>query len=324
MKRRNRNLVLFNLSALDVLAMAAGIFVLLAVMLMPYYRKTMDAHAELAEVRASVETLTAEIEGTRRAAAADLEAASETAASAAALESEAGQSRAAAVTLGRQARDARARAEQDDTAVSNMEEVFDKRIINAMDIVFVIDTTASMRPVIKDLALSIGGIARVLERLVPSLRVGVVAYRDYDTGGPWVTRPFPPTPTASGMARIQSFVEGLRTRSSNTPREAVLSGLSEALSLPLRSGAKKSIILIGDAAPHRKEEQATLQLARRWSAGGPERSVSALFIDTPSYRRFGSGDRGFFAELARSGGGQFNRHSGEMIESVLLSVLDTR
>ena len=82
--------------------------------------------------------------------------------------------------------------------------------------------------------------------------------------------------------------------------------------------------MIGDAAPHAREEAQTLALARRYAANGPERSVSALFIDTPSYRRFGTGDRGFFAQLAQSGRGQFNRHSGEMIESVLLSVLDSR
>ena len=44
MKRRNRDLVLFNLSALDVLATAAGVFVLLAVLMMPYFRKSLDAY----------------------------------------------------------------------------------------------------------------------------------------------------------------------------------------------------------------------------------------------------------------------------------------
>jgi hypothetical protein len=34
------------MSELDVLAMASGVFVLLLVMLMRYYRQTMDAHAE--------------------------------------------------------------------------------------------------------------------------------------------------------------------------------------------------------------------------------------------------------------------------------------
>jgi nucleoid-associated protein YgaU len=95
MKRRNRDLVLFNLSALDVLATATGVFVLLAVLLMPYFRKTLDAHAEIADVRASIERLEAEVEGARRAAASEAAAAAEIAAEAQALEVAAAQRRAA-------------------------------------------------------------------------------------------------------------------------------------------------------------------------------------------------------------------------------------
>ena len=64
MKRRNRDLVLFNLSALDVLATATGVFVLLAVLLMPYFRKTLEAHAEIADVRASVADTFLSVPGT--------------------------------------------------------------------------------------------------------------------------------------------------------------------------------------------------------------------------------------------------------------------
>ena len=38
--------------------------------------------------------------------------------------------------------------------------------------------------------------------------------------------------------------------------------------------------------------------------------------------QFGDGDREFFEELARAGGGQFNDLRGALIESVLLSVLE--
>lgn len=326
MRRRNRDLVLFNLSALDVLATATGVFVLLAVLLMPYFRKTLDAHAEIADVRASIERLEAEVEGAQRAAASEAAAAAQIAAEAQALEASAAQRRAATDELTREAERARARADQDETRVAELERAYDKRLIESLDLVFVVDVTASMRPAIRDLSLSLSGIVRVLQRLVPSLRVGVVAYGDYDTGARWSVRSLPPTPTQSAMAEVQGFVDWLARaiRSSRTPREAVYQGLREALSLPLRSGAKQSVIVIGDAAPHRNEESATLDLARRYLRSGGERSVSALFIDTPAYRLYGSGDRDFFAALARDGGGAFNEHSGQMIESVLLSVLDTR
>jgi multidrug efflux pump subunit AcrA (membrane-fusion protein) len=326
MKRRNRDLVLFNLSALDVLATATGVFVLLAVLMMPYFRKTLEAHAELADVRASVEQLEAEVEGVRRATAEEAAAAAEISVEAQATEAAAAQRRATTKQLKQEAERARSRADQDEQLVAALEQDYDKRIVEALDLVFVIDTTASMRPVIRDLSLSMSGIVRVLQRLVPSLRVAVVAYRDHDTGAGWTVRSLPPTPTSSSMAEVQAFVDWLKRaiRSSRTPREAVYAGLREALSLPLRPGAKQSIIVIGDAAPHRNEERRTLDLARRYVRSGSERSVSALFVDTPAYRLYGTGDRNFFAALARIGGGEFNEHSGGMIEGVLLSVLDTR
>jgi len=326
MKRRNRDLVLFNLSALDVLATATGVFVLLAVLLMPYFRKTLEANAEIADVRASVAELEAEAEGVRRASASEAAAAAEISAQAEAVAAAAARQRAATKELDREAERDRARADQDEQMVASLEQAYDKRIIDSLDLVFVIDTTASMRPVIRDLSLSLSGIVRVLQRLVPSLRVAVVAYRDYDTGGGWSVRSLPPTSTSGSMAEVQAFVDWLKRaiRSSRTPREAVYSGLREALSLPLRPGAKQSIIVIGDAAPHRREERQTLDLARRYLRSGSERNVSALFVDTPAYRLYGTGDREFFATLARAGGGEFNEHSGGMIEGVLLSVLETR
>jgi len=300
--------------------------VLLAVLMMPYFRKTLEAHAELADVRASVEQLEAEVEGVRRATAEEAAAAAEISVEAQATEAAAAQRRAATKQLKQEAERARSSADQDEQLVASLEQDYDKRIIEALDLVFVIDTTASMRPVIRDLSLSMSGIVRVLQRLVPSLRVAVVAYRDHDTGAGWTVRSLPPTPTSSSMAEVQAFVDWLKRaiRSSRTPREAVYAGLREALSLPLRPGAKQSIIVIGDAAPHRNEERRTLDLARRYVRSGSERSVSALFVDTPAYRLYGTGDRNFFAALARTGGGEFNAHSGGMIEGVLLSVLDTR
>ena len=326
MKRRNRDLVLFNLSALDVLATATGVFVLLAVLMMPYFRKTLEAHAELADVRASVEQLEAEVEGARRATAEEEAAAAKISVEAEATQAAAAQSRASTDQKEQEAERARSRADQDEQLVASLEQDFDKRIIESLDLVFVIDTTASMRPVIRELSLSMSGIVRILQRLVPSLRVAVVAYRDYDTGAGWSVRSLPPTSTRSSMAEVQAFVDWLKRaiRSSRTPREAVYSGLREALSLPLRPGAKQSIIVIGDAAPHRREERRTLDLARGYSRSAGERSVSALFVDTPAYRLYGTGDRDFFRLLARAGGGEFNEHSGGMIEGVLLSVLDTR
>src|SRR5918996_3344603 len=62
MRRPNREISIFTLSALDVLAMSAGVFVLLLVMLMPYHRKVLDAHAALEAARIAEADTTARVQ----------------------------------------------------------------------------------------------------------------------------------------------------------------------------------------------------------------------------------------------------------------------
>lgn len=323
MKRRSRELALFNLSALDVLAMATGTFVLIVVLLLPYYRKSFEANAEIADTRVAIAELQAETEELTRAATADADAARSSRARAASLESAAGEQRSMADSLESEAAAMQNQAGKDVRDAEELREILEKRIIKELDLVFVVDTTASMTPALEELSFSLSGIIRILERLVPSLRVGVVAYRDHDFGT-WVTRRLEPTPTDTGANRIYDFVGNLRAarRGGPTPQEAVLAGVREALALPLRPDAKLTIIVMGDASAHNYEQSATLQLARQFAGSGPRRNISALFISTPSQRRFGRGAREFFVELARAGQGEFKDHSGQMIESVLLSVLD--
>ena len=323
MRRRSREVSIFNLSALDVLAMATGAFVLLAVILLPYYRKTFEAKAAVEGLRVSVETLSAELDQTLRAASADEAAAADLRAQAESLFEKAAAAKEAATSREDEAASVAGRAADNERQIAEMQEIVDQRVIKALDLVFVVDTTASMSRVLRDLSFSMSGIIRVLERLVPSLQVAVVAYRDHDLRGQ-LLQVLPPTPTDRGAGRVQAFVDGLRpaSRGGNTPQEALFEGLERALSLPLRGAAKQTVIVIGDAASHSHKQAATLMLARRYATSSGRRSISTLFVTTESYRRFGSGDRGFFGELARAGGGEFNDHGGQLTESVLLSVLD--
>jgi multidrug efflux pump subunit AcrA (membrane-fusion protein) len=313
MRRRSRELSIFTLSALDVLAMATGVFVLLLVMLMPYHRKVADAHAAMdavriaeAETAARVQTL--EALGTLHRA--EAEAAE---AEAAALLAQAASLRQAAAEPRRQARRS--------TAAQAPEADVTTPVIEAIDLVFVIDTTASMEPVLREVAHSLRGIVRILERLVPSLRVGVVAYNDRDTGQvPVVT--LPPTPTEHGLARIVSFIEGLSasTVGSRTVEEDVYLGVTTATALPLRPEARQALVVIGDAAAHDYEQAQALFRAEAFVRGHDRRSISTLFVTTPSSLLHGNHARPFFVALANAGGGDFNDHAGSMIEGVLLSV----
>jgi Mg-chelatase subunit ChlD len=310
-----------SMSALDIMAMAAGTFVLLVVLLMPYYHKTFDAGDRLHDVRAAAaERMARQEAADRQATRADDEAArieAETAAAERAIAA----ARAATTSLRRQAAAARARAVSPPPAVEP-QRAGDTAVIRELDLVFVVDASGSMAGVIRELNLSLAGIVKVLERLIPSLRIGFVVYRDYDVDGE-VTRAMPLTSTVDRLPELLGFARRIETArvGGATVTEAMLAGLQRALDLGLRPGAKQTLIVIGDAAAHPHEEAEALALARRLAAGGPNRTVSTLFVTTQSYLRYGRGAREFFMRLADAGGGAFSDHRGELMESILMSVL---
>ena len=320
MKRRSRDIAIFTLSALDVLAMSTGVFVLLVVLLMPYFRKNFDAEAQLLAVQVAAAEQRAEAEDILRGATADQAAADRVRAEAERLEQAAADQQAAASSLRDEAAEGRAGAEA--RRIAEMEAIIDKKLIKELDLVFVVDTTSSMTRSLDELSQALSGITNVLQRLVSSLRVGFVAYRDHDLRG-WVTKSLPPLPVGSRSRDIRAFADSLRqpVQGGRTPHEALYDGLQEAFALDYRSGAKTVVVVIGDAASHPPVQGATLQRTRQFVDAAPRRTVSTMFVTTPSYMRYGSGDRDFFRSLAQAGDGEFTDHEGQMIESVLLSVL---
>jgi hypothetical protein len=313
MRRRSREMSIFTLSALDVLAMSTGVFVLLLVMLMPYHRKVADAHAAIDAVRiADAETI-ARVQTLEDLATLYRDEAEAAEAEAVDLAQSATSLEQAAAEQQRQARQSQAREERQGD--------IETPLIEAIDLIFVIDTTASMEPVLREVARSLRGIVRVLEAMVPSVRIGVVAYNDRDTGQmPVVT--LPPTPTDHGLARVVAFIEGLSasTVGSRTVDEDLYLGLTTATSLPLRPEAKQAIVVIGDAEAHPYEQAQALFRAQTFVRGHDNRSISTLFVTTPSSLMHGNVARAFFVALANAGGGAFNDHAGSMMEGVLLSV----
>lgn len=328
MRRPNRTLSIFTLSALDVLAMSTGVFVLLVVLMMPYYRMTFDAGAEMEGVRTSTRELQAAIRQAERAAADDLAAAETARLRADETMRAAAVARAQAMALSREAAAVAAAVTTPGAAGAQgvapaARQPRRTAIIDQLDIVFVIDASGSMERVLRDLAQSLTAIVRVLQRLVPSLRVGIVAYRDYDVGG-WVVNPLPLTPTGSQLTVVTGFASNLRAAKAGggTSTEAMLEGLRTASQMNFRPEAQQTLMVIGDAAAHPSEQAETLQLARSFAASGATRQLSTLFVTTEAFRRYGRGDRAFFARLAEAGGGVFTDHRGEMLESVLLSIFD--
>lgn len=315
MKRRPRTLSIFTLSALDVLAMSTGVFVLLLVMLMPYYRKVHDAEAAIEAVRIAESATIAEVERVRREASA-------IGGEAAALEAEVARLQGAVAEIEADNAAVReavlARSNQEVPGGGNV----DTPVIDRLDLAFVIDTTASMGPVLREVASTLGSVVRILESLVPSVRIAIVAYRDRDTGlAPLRVLTF--RAARQDLPRIEAFLRDLAASPVGSPTidEDVDLGLQAAIELGYRSGARQAVILAGDAAAHEGERRLAVERVRSFVRRGGRRTISTLFTPTPSSIRRGNTARDFFREVAEAGKGDFNDHTGSMIESVLLSVL---
>jgi hypothetical protein len=315
---RRRTMEFLSISALDLFASALGIFVLMAILLFPYYLRQPSLEIELegaqAELSASGQSLqeaerTAETEAVRVAQAnAALARArerlqeAEAEAAAAALELE--QSRAEAATE----EEERPAADRRETPLA----------INDLDLVFVMDTTGSMRNELADVQANLLGVIRVLHRLAPSLRVGFVAFKDH--GAEYVTRAFPLSPmTQDNVAKVVRFVGEMTAEGGGDDPEPVDEALAVATAMDWRADAQGQIIVIGDAPARPSGRSRALALAERFRGSATDRalprSVSAIYTG-PS-----SGAQVFFEQVARAGGGDFSAYQGQIIENVLLSVL---
>ena len=311
---RRRTMEMFSISALDLFASALGTFILLAILLFPFYLRQPSLDTELAGARAELAASGESLQDAERTA--------ETQAQRVA------QANAALALARQQLEDARAAAadlEQSMAAATASEAVRptpDRRetpfAINDLDLVFVMDTTGSMRNELADVQANLLGVIRVLARLAPSLRVGFVAFKDH--GAAYVTQSFRLSPMSQdNVVKVIGFVGQMSAEGGGDDPEPVDEALAVATAMDWRPDAQGQIVVIGDA-PVRPAGRATaLALAERFRGSAPDlalpRSVSSIFTGE------GPAARIFFEQLARAGGGDFSAYEGQIIENVLLSVL---
>jgi hypothetical protein len=301
---RRQPLELLTISALDIFASSLGVFVLVSILMFPYYLKQPSLEAEQAGAEAEL-----------AAAGEALEQRTRSLAEAQARRASAETALAAARQRLQEAESAAAEAQAAAPPSPAPEDRSARLAIADLDLVFVLDTTGSMRQEIADLQANLIGIVRVLSRLAGSLRVGLVAFKDH--GDEYLTQQFPLRPMSEGnAAALVDFVGRLSAEGGGDDPEPVDEALRVALAMPWRAEAKGQIIIIGDAPAHAHRVGASLDLAEsfRRDAQAP-RAVSAIL--TGGNRE----SRAFFERLATAGGGPLALHQGQMIESVLLSVL---
>ena len=313
-----------SISALDLFASALGVFVLIFIILLPFYLKRpsveaalLGAKAELAERQGSLDIAREEVAEAQD----DLSM----------LEDELGGAKSRLAEL--QALLAAERGEIARLESIEIPQPEPPQItrepapqshgggslrIEKLDLVIVMDVTGSMRDELADVQSSLMSIARILNRLSPELRLGFVAYRDVDE--PPVIQKFDLRPmTSANLGQILGFARSLSARGGGDVPEPVDEALAAAVAMSWRSEAKGRIVVVGDAPVHANARTTSLETAavfRRGGSGQWDRRVTTVLTGSHN------GARRYFAELAEAGGGEAMDHRGAMLESVLLAVLN--
>jgi HEAT repeat protein len=157
-----------------------------------------------------------------------------------------------------------------------------------LDLLFVLDVTGSMGSELAVAKERTGAILSMLGRIVPSLRAGVVAYRDEVA----LNRPltFDHGLVAKDIASLQAYGGGTDWEEGICP--ALFAALAEE---DWRRGARKVLILVGDAPPH-DPRRATLMAL--WAHEGLEIDVFCVAAHATDLSRLPA-----LVSLAVRGGG---------------------
>jgi len=173
-----------------------------------------------------------------------------------------------------------------------------------LDVVFVVDATGSMQRFIDRAREVIDDVANDLSAVVPDVRLGIVAYRDL--ADDWVTRSSPLDGDRFLLANflIDLRASGGRRVSADLP-EAVEEGLRVAVDeLAWRQGARRVILLVGDAPYHEEDRSKVLNTVRSF-ARDPQSVLNSLLIRSddgePSKNELAT--REAFERLVQAGGG---------------------
>jgi Mg-chelatase subunit ChlD len=125
-----------------------------------------------------------------------------------------------------------------------------------LEMVFVLDTTGSMGGLLDGAKQKIWGIINdvMQKQSHPSVRVGLVAYRD--KGDDYVTQVLPLTEDLDKVyGRLMDFQAGGGGDTPEDVRLALADGVQKAGWSPARKGLAQIIFLVGDAPPHAYENE---------------------------------------------------------------------
>lgn len=144
-----------------------------------------------------------------------------------------------------------------------------------LDVAIVVDATGSMQNVIDDLKTRLDDLVSTMQRLVPSARIGAVAFRD-KANDDVATAPRKSEDflvkwsdlTLNGK-KVKTFLNGIVAEGGGDYEEAVKDGVEAAMNrLQWRTDAKKVIIIVGSSPPHAETMPELRSLISQFRARG--------------------------------------------------------
>lgn len=193
------------------------------------------------------------------------------------------------------------------------------------DLVFVVDTTGSMRAETDSLKRELHIVVEVLERMMPSVGIGVVTFNDRrqrPQGRHFNVRRI--TGDEEAMRETQRFLRSIAVGDARGPNpdppEAILAALQVATNSSFRENIRdRVIVVITDAYAYEDEVEETLRLARSFAAAEGQR-VSTIHIPRGEVQ-WSEDSQAYLERLAEAGGGEFITDRGSILANILLSML---
>ena len=171
MRRPGRDFEIFSVAALDLFASALGAFILIALLIFPYYKQQVRAEAQVQQVERELETARVEADNKRREATEAVIRAARAKIDAGEIRDELGRLEAA------EAANTEARLK-----LAALEKEADKRVpfallglpVKAQSLLLVVDMSSSMKEFVPQ---AMRTLARILEPLDGDSRVGIIGYQ---------------------------------------------------------------------------------------------------------------------------------------------------
>lgn len=318
MKQKSREINIFSMSALDLFASALGAFILVTVVLFPYFPNTGDSPERVAKVKEQLKATEKKLAKSD----ADLKKTKKDLSKSQNDLSKSKQALAKAQSDLQKAKGQLAKAKQQQKQAKKT--AIDSKVrLPHIDMVIVLDITGSMGKHIAMLRGDLEQLVGIFRRISPSVGIGVVTFGDRKYDRPVFTHDIREvTRSSANFDDLKRFIRRIkrgmgtgRGRNPDSP-EAVGQGLDAAINMSWRGQSqKKYILVITDNPAYSHKINYTYSRASEFASMG-NRHVATLYAQTS--KRAKSSAVSYLKRLAEEGQGEFV--NGGSITAALLQA----